>query len=251
MDRDRVLARLKTNDIGKVMPPAAASGKAFSARVAPDPVLDLIRNLELWFDQQKPADIFYVPAAGSPAPGDGVESTASYLVSEQLGGQLTNIGSCVPSRGMYARESLPMDVLDTLFEQMTELPENLAETDLVSLDSALLAQHGVIGFAPAYPLWSDAAAKMRAVRVPRGKSIRFDRENQRFEIPPNTRFYKTFLKKIVDDNGSRAVPQDRDPTHRHPTGPPGVRRDLHPDCPVRRPTPGTRRRPKRAWCRTP
>ena len=38
--------------------------------------------------------------------------------------------------------------------------------------------------------------------MPFGQSIRFDKEKQEFEIPPNTRFYKTFLKKVVDDSGN-------------------------------------------------
>ena len=40
------------------------------------------------------------------------------------------------------------------------------------------------------------------VRVPQGKSIRFDEETQRFDIPANTRFYKTFLKKVTDYYGN-------------------------------------------------
>jgi mono/diheme cytochrome c family protein len=37
--------------------------------------------------------------------------------------------------------------------------------------------------------------------VPQGKSIHFDKKTQSFEIPENTRFYKTFLKHIVDSDG--------------------------------------------------
>ena len=57
---------------------------------------------------------------------------------------------------------------------------------------------------PAYPLWSDSAGKMRYVRTPHNQPIVFDKSTQTFEIPPNTRFYKTFLKQIVDINGSEA-----------------------------------------------
>ena len=39
------------------------------------------------------------------------------------------------------------------------------------------------------------------MRVPQGKSIHFDKATQSFQIPPNTRFYKTFLKKIIDTDG--------------------------------------------------
>ncbi len=59
----------------------------------------------------------------------------------------------------------------------------------------------MIAFAPAYPLWTDDAGKLRHVRVPVGESIEFDAAMQSFRIPPNTRFYKTFLKEVVDING--------------------------------------------------
>ncbi len=60
----------------------------------------------------------------------------------------------------------------------------------------------MISYAPTYPLWSDDAGKMRYVRVPRGQSITFDKATQKFAIPANTRFYKTFLKEVVDGNGN-------------------------------------------------
>ena len=59
-----------------------------------------------------------------------------------------------------------------------------------------------MAFAPAYPLWADNAAKIRHIRVPRGQSVRFDKQQQTFSIPANTRFYKTFLKKVVDRDGN-------------------------------------------------
>src|SRR5580698_9268376 len=43
---------------------------------------------------------------------------------------------------------------------------------------------------------------MRYVRVPVGQSIAFDKATQKFSIPPNTRFYKTFLKQVNDANGN-------------------------------------------------
>jgi mono/diheme cytochrome c family protein len=202
MDRQKVLSSMKTDDPAKVMPPAAANGKPFSARIPPDPVLDLVAKLERWFDQNKPTDIFLLPGDGAGPGASVVGEEVSYLVSEQLGGQLSNIGSCVPSRTLYGSAGADMNLLDAVFEQATELPESLSDTDLTTLDSEVLARSGVIGFAPAYPLWSDGSAKMRAVRVPRGTSIRFDKATQRFEIPTNTRFYKTFLKKVVDNNGT-------------------------------------------------
>jgi mono/diheme cytochrome c family protein len=86
--------------------------------------------------------------------------------------------------------------------QILGLPEHLRDTDLFTLDSATLAQYGVVAFAPAYPLWSDNAAKLRHIRIPRGTSIAFNKATQTWTIPPNTRFYKTFMKPIVDIDGS-------------------------------------------------
>ena len=60
----------------------------------------------------------------------------------------------------------------------------------------------MISYAPTYPLWSDNAGKMRYVRVPRGQPITFDRAEQSLDIPPNTRFYKTFLKQVRDTGGN-------------------------------------------------
>ena len=71
-----------------------------------------------------------------------------------------------------------------------------------TFDGVELSKSGVVAYAPGYPLWSDDAGKLRYVRVPQGQSIHFDKTTQQFEIPPNTRFYKTFLKRIVDTDGS-------------------------------------------------
>ena len=51
---------------------------------------------------------------------------------------------------------------------------------------------------------------MRHIRVPRGTAIEFDKATQKFEIPPNTRFYKTFFKQVVDIDGNATLPQDGD-----------------------------------------
>jgi hypothetical protein len=83
------------------------------------------------------------------------------------------------------------------------LPLTLDQTDLFTFDSATLAEFGVVAYAPTYPLWTDDAGKLRHVRVPRGQSIRFDPETKHFVIPPNTRFYKTFLKEILTLDGTK------------------------------------------------
>jgi mono/diheme cytochrome c family protein len=131
-------------------------------------------------------------------------SGAGYTLSPALGAALSNVGSCIPSPYAVGLNTQTMDELDTFFAQTTELPDTLDKTDLTTFDSDVLARDGVVSYLPAYPLWSDAAGKMRHVRVPRGQSIAFDKTTQQFQIPPNTRFYKTFLKKVIDLSGQEA-----------------------------------------------
>ncbi len=118
-----------------------------------------------------------------------------------MGANMTNLGTCVPGKGMVAMATAAMDDKDAFFASRTDLPPTLDQTDLVTLDSEELAKHGVISFAPTYPLWTENAGKMRYVRVPRGQTITFDKATQQFHIPPNTRFYKTFLKQVIDSTG--------------------------------------------------
>ncbi len=193
VDAAKVLASVKSDDPTKFMPPLAALGKAFSQRKPGDPILELLGKFEQWFAQGKPAEVFYVPTE--------VQTGSRYVLGEKRSTTQTNMGTCIPERAMVATDQGAMDKLDTFFAQATELPDNLAETDLVSMDAEDLSRLGVISFAPAYPLWSENSGKMRLVRVPHGKSIKFDKAAQKFDIPPNTRFYKTFLKKVIDMNG--------------------------------------------------
>ena len=116
---------------------------------------------------------------------------------------MTNIGNCVPTAALFA--SSTSDVMkskDAFFATATELPRTLAETDLTSFDSEELAKTAVIAYAPTYALWSAGSGKLRHIRVPRGTSVKFDKATQTFDIPDNTRFYKTFLRKIVDRTGA-------------------------------------------------
>jgi mono/diheme cytochrome c family protein len=204
-----MLDRLSSDDPTYYMPPPSAGGKPASQRSADDPVTQLATLIREWLAAGKPAYVFYLDnpdAGGSDQP---------FLMAPDRANSLTNIGDCLPLKTTVATEQAKMDALDALFAasavappgrgtlvERIGLPERLEDTDLFTLDTAALARHGVIAYAPAYPLWSDDAGKLRHVRVPRGQSITFDRANQKLVIPPNTRFYKTFLKKITDTDGS-------------------------------------------------
>src|SRR5207342_3202821 len=121
-----------------------------------------------------------------------------YLLPEEVASSLTNIGTCLHAAAIVGRAQTEVDELDASFAAATQIPPRLDQTDLTTFDSETLARSGVIAFAPAYPLFSDHARKVRHVRVPRGQALQFDEEAQEFAIPPNTRVYKTFFKRVMD-----------------------------------------------------
>jgi mono/diheme cytochrome c family protein len=188
---------IQSDDEEKFMPKPVAGGKPWSERAEGDAVRQLAELLQLWLDAGSPEDLFFMePEGGS--------SESPYLMSEERAENLTNLGNCLPDADWFGKEDERSVELDVAFEDMDALPQRLDQTDLFTLDHAELAYHGVVAFAPAYPLWSDDSGKIRQVRVPRGTSITYSAETGEFVIPANTRFYKTFLKKIVDEDGGVA-----------------------------------------------
>ncbi|HYQ03164.1 MAG TPA: hypothetical protein VER96_31035 [Polyangiaceae bacterium] len=186
------------------MPPKAAQGKPWSDREkdSSDPMKPLVRLLSQWIEQGR-ADTFTDAATAG--------GTAPFAVSEDLASAMTNLGTCVPDEGMVATEPAGCDA-DARFEAMAKkpdgtpaerlgLPLTLDQTDLNTFDSEQLARNGVVAYVPAYPLWTDDAGKLRMVRVPFGKSITFNKKTKQFDIPANTRFYKTFMKKVRGVDG--------------------------------------------------
>ena len=194
-------------------------GIAFNARPAGDPIRALATSLVQWIAAGSPSDVFYIPN-----PDYGKQSL--YLMTADVAQSQSNLGNCVPSWdftiGWGADRHKKMQDLDDLFAkaarvpaappgqtptpavQQIGLPLHLSDTDLSTFDSQELARYGVIAYGPAYPLWSDGSGKLRYVRVPLGQSIYFNKGTQEFSIPPNTRFYKTFMKQVVD-RGSQVL----------------------------------------------
>jgi mono/diheme cytochrome c family protein len=208
-DLDKVLARVTSDDPALVMPPRSVGGGPASQRRPGDPVTQLAEWTRLYIAQRKPIDTFIIPAAQA-APSN----SSPYVLNVASGRDLTNIGSCVPVPAIVGIATDKMTELDALFAGLKKtpgqgtnaerigLPLTLDQTDLFTMDTEDLARHGVIGYAPGYPLWSDGARKLRQIRVPVGKSIAFDADKQTFEIPDNTRFYKTFLKQVRQLDGT-------------------------------------------------
>jgi cytochrome c553 len=198
------------------MPPCNSGGRPFSQRPTTDPVYRFAKLVKIWLDDGSPSSFMAVDPAAAADNGAGASQTAAvtFALPPSMGNAMTNLGTCVPTRGIVAYEQTKSVALDkmfaeavadpssTVYEKQLGLPLHLKDTDLFTLDSKTLAAYGVVAYAPGYPLWSDNAGKLRYVRVPRGQSIHFDKATQEFDIPPNTRFYKTFLKSIVDKDGS-------------------------------------------------
>jgi mono/diheme cytochrome c family protein len=188
--------RILSTDPEEVMPPrrGGASG------VQP-PDVDtkiLLETLQTWIAQGR------LPA------GFTRETTAVppfFRPTEEVRLSLTNIGSCLPAAEMVGCAESAAQRLDSKFaaiRSFADLPKRLEQTDLFTFDAAVLAQHRVIGYAPTYTLFSDGAKKMRHVRVPAGQTIRYNPATKDFDIPANTRFYKTFLREVIDQDGNHA-----------------------------------------------
>ncbi len=206
---------MSPTDPNDPMPPFdSPNGEAFSKREETDPVKVFGELAQEWIHAGSPND--FIPPQASvegDAGADGGAEPSQFLLRPAIGNAMTNIGDCIPDKGLVGSEETMSAQLDAKFAalmpqvsgtaaQVIGLPEHLSETDLFTLDSRTLAEYGVIAYAPGYPLWSDNAGKLRYVRVPRGTSIGFDKATQKFSIPANTRFYKTFMKQIVDVDGS-------------------------------------------------
>jgi mono/diheme cytochrome c family protein len=196
---------INIEDPDYVMPTPEVGGKLPSQRATDDPVNELARLLQTWYDAGRPRDLFVVPV-------DSLGDESPYRLPEAMAGGLTNLGTCMPEPGLYATAVDQMRAMDDKFANMGAatqgtllqrigLPEKLEDTDLFTFDSELLAQNGVVSYAPAYPVYNDATISLRHVRVPEGQSIVFHQDTQRFEIPDDTRFYRTILHKVIDTDG--------------------------------------------------
>ena len=189
------LAPIKSDE--KFMPPAP-NGKPFSTRTGNDPVVVLVKYLEAWMAAGRPRDVFTVE-------GDMAASavaTSGYTFTPAVAAAFTSLGNCVSNAAGFATSTSGiMESMDEFFAGAEELPPTLAETDLTTFDSEILAAMGVVAYVPTYPLWSAGSGKLRHIRVPRGQRVAFDKAKQTFAIPPNTRFYKTFFRKVIDRAG--------------------------------------------------
>lgn len=185
---------MQSDDPDVFMPKPVAGGKPWSERPEGDPIRELSAELERWIAAGSPPEVFYLES-------EGADDESPYLMTKAQGENLTNLGNCLPNEETFAKEEKKSKELDDFFKKAEDLPANLRDTDLFTLDSEILSNHGVFAVAPTYPLWSENAGKIRQVRLPRGKSLAFDPDTNEFKIPENTRVYKTFLKEVLEEDG--------------------------------------------------
>ncbi len=183
---EKMLASLNHADETKKMPPTDlrnANPQAFQ---------ELARQLDLWIKAGKPEGTFKLgeapsgPQRGKPRP--------------KMPHKTTELGDCVPKASVVGFDM----AMDRYFEKTMTLPKYLHETDMHTLDPLELAKTGTLAYNVEYPLWADNSEKGRWVHVPwkleNGKrvkqSIAYNPVTKKFDIPENTRFYKTFYRAV-------------------------------------------------------
>lgn len=159
---------------------------------------ELILWLQAYLDQGKPAESISVPKGDS-----NTSEGSSYKLNPSLGLARTNLGECIPDPAdVGTQDSQKLDDFFARISGFTELPDRLSQTDLFSLETDTLARSGTLHYAPNYTLWADDTVAERFIHVPKGKKIGFDAIlNSAFDIPTNTRFYRTVLHRTVDSKG--------------------------------------------------
>ena len=173
-----------------------------SGRMPPKPLRDadpkgferLGKRLESWIANGKPNGEY-------PAPAD--EQTQGVGGGQSIS---TDLGDCIPKPEVVGHDLGK----DFWFNEIDSLPESLEQTDLFTLDSLELAKKGTLSYNVEYPLWADNAEKGRYIHVPSQvrlddtkafKSLKYDATNKKFNVPENTRFYKTFYKEVKRSDG--------------------------------------------------
>jgi len=188
---DEAIERIESPDPEVAMPPTRDPSKPL-----PESLRELHDTLDEWTTANRAATGF--------VRQKDVSAETPYRYDSAFRDNMSNLGNCIPAPEMIGCAGAEVRSLDQKFARVKsfeDLPKHLDETDLFTLDSAQLAQQRVISYAPTYTLFSDNAKKMRYVRVPEGQVISYDAATREMNIPENTRFYKTFLRHIVDREG--------------------------------------------------
>ncbi len=169
----------------------------------PEAYLALGKSIDAWIQSGKNAGELSIPnAAAYPA--------AMWGRLENM--TMTDLGNCLPK----ADQGIGTDpVRDYYFEQTKTLPDLLTDTDLSTMEGQALSEKGTIAYDVEYPLWNDHVQKLRQIHQP--ARIKEDRtfapkpldilvkdniSEPIFDIPENTRFYKTFFRGVKELDGT-------------------------------------------------
>jgi mono/diheme cytochrome c family protein len=163
-------------------------------KAAPQKYTQLQNRLEDWIAAGKPNGNFSLRQSDQ----DSRKSTSN---------RQSDLGSCIPRADQIGADPEK----DDMFQNATQLPEKLSQTDLMTLDSLALARRGTISYNVEYPLWADNAEKGRYVHFPavwdenlqawKSSGATYDESTKQLTVPPNTRFYKTFYKAMKNKAG--------------------------------------------------
>jgi mono/diheme cytochrome c family protein len=152
-------------------------------------------ELEYWAGANYPKDKFYIPQT---------DTNTGHLPYVNASKFNSDLGNCIPKTMGSDPEK------DAFFSNTKVLPEKLSQTDLFSLDSLELAEKGTVSYNVEYPLWADNADKGRYIHLPSKETepgkwepipAQYNRKTLEFDLPKNTRLYKTFYRSIVTKSG--------------------------------------------------
>lgn len=185
---DKVTEYIFHADPEKRMPPADRRQKN------PDAFITLGKKIQAWVAAGKPEGSFSLDPNAPPEPPRKPRFRGSQS------------GNCTPTSEIIGFDYWK----DREFASMEKLPQNLADTDLFSLDAYELAKKGTVAYTVEYPLWADNNGKGRWIHLPmkleglklvRQKAKYIEGQENFFDMPENTRLYKFFYKKIKMANG--------------------------------------------------
>lgn len=176
-------------DETKRMPPPAQREKN------PSGFIEIGQQLNAWIAAGKTSGSFEVGKA--PEERRGKFRPVKPVTTSEL-------GDCIPTAKAIGHDY----EADRYFETAEVLPKYLTDTDMFTLDPLALAQRGTVAYNVEYPLWADNADKGRWIHVPmklekgelKRQAVNYNPITQEFEIPENTRFYKTFYRAITLPN---------------------------------------------------
>lgn len=165
-----------------------------SAKEHPEMYADLATTLGSWIAAGTPAEQALPP----PPPPSTLGLTRAATFSA--------VGDCLPKADSIGHDQ----ERDAFFASTDSLPKDLTATDLFTFDVDQLAARGTLAYDVAYPLWTDNTGKARHIHLPsktdngvtRRQAAVFNAESRLFELPENTRVYKTFFRGLKRASGS-------------------------------------------------